>query len=242
MSKSNMIKVLVCAVLLFALASCGQNINQTKPTEDQSSQTKDTTTQIEQPTQTEQLTRVGQTDEIEKWADSVVRLEVYDEKDSRIGAGSGFAAFEPAVLVTASHVIVNMKYIIATRDDGTTFRVDRAIDANEDSDVAILELPKDANIKPLPCLETDPVRGDTVTAIGSQFGLLNLVTVGNICGRWETKQVNWILFTAPVSSGSSGGPLLNSEGNVIGVITGTHDKSQNLNLASPIAEARELTD
>ncbi len=228
--------ILLCAALLLVHTFRRQSVTDTESAEIPSSQSENTSTRTEQPT------RAGATDEIEQWADSVVRLEVYDDKGERIGVGSGFAAFEPAVLVTASHVIVNMKYIIATLDDGTTFRVYHAIDADEDADVAILELPGDANLKPLSCLETDPVRGETVTAIGSQFGLLNLVTVGNVCGRWETKQVNWILFTAPVSSGSSGGPLLNENGEVTGVITGTYDKGQNLNLAAPVARARALAD
>lgn len=230
------IKLLITAVLLLILVSCGQSVTVSEPDETQHLQPTETATRLEQPTQN------GQLNQIEQWADSVVRLEVYDSKGSRIGAGSGFAAFEPAVLVTASHVIVNMDYIIVTRDDGTTFRVDRALDADEDADVAVLELPENAGLKPLACLESDPVRGETVTAIGSQFGLLNLVTSGNVCGRWETPQINWILFTAPVSSGSSGGPLLNADGEVIGVITGTHDKSQNLNLAAPIAAAHALAD
>ena len=179
---------------------------------------------------------------IEAAAASAVRLEVYDALGERIGVGSGFAAFDPAVLVTACHVIVNMDHMIATRDDGTTFRIDRALDANEGADVAILALPDDANLEPLPISRGEPMRGEAATAIGSQFGLLNLVALGNVCGVWRTDPVDWILFTAPVSSGCSGGPLLNDRGEVIGVIAGTYDKAQNLNLAAPVQAAFELTD
>ena len=175
-------------------------------------------------------------------AASVVRLEVYDAGGDRIGTGSGFAAFDPAVLVTARHVLVNMDHLIATRDDGTTFRIDRALDANEDADVAILALPEDADLTPLPVSTGEPLRGEAVTAIGSQFGLVNLVALGNVCGLWRTDTVDWILFTAPVSAGCSGGPLINDRGEVIGVITGTYDKGQNLNLAAPTRAALELAD
>ena len=175
-------------------------------------------------------------------AASVVRLEVYDAGGDRIGTGSGFAAFDPAVLVTARHVLVNMDHLIATRDDGTTFRIDRALDANEDADVAILALPEDADLTPLPVSTGEPLRGEAVTAIGSQFGLVNLVALGNVCGLWRTETVDWILFTAPVSAGCSGGPLINDRGEVIGVITGTYDKGQNLNLAAPMRAALELAD
>ena len=169
----------------------------------------------------------------DRLAASVVRLEVYNKYGERIGTGSGFAAFEPAVLVTDAHVIVNMDYMIATKDDGTTFRIEKAFEADTDSDIALCILPEDAGIVPLQPAGRGPARGDTAIAISSQFGLINLVTIGNVCGRWDAGGVRWILFTAPVSGGSSGGPLLNDEGLVTGVITGTYDKGQNLNLAAP---------
>lgn len=177
---------------------------------------------------------------IEGAAASAVRLEVYDSRGEKIGTGSGFAAFDPMVLVTARHVIVNMAYMIATRDDGTTFRIDRALNADEDADVALLALPDDAGLDPLPVSRGTPMRGAAITAIGSQFGLVNLVSLGNVCGIWQTDPVDWILFSAPVSSGCSGGPLLDDEGTVIGVIAGTYDKAQNLNLAAPIDAAYAL--
>ena len=170
---------------------------------------------------------------MEAAAASVVRLEVYNDRDVRIGTGSGFAAIEPGVLVTAAHVIVNMAYMIATKDDGDTFRIDRVFDADVDADIALCALPEDAGLAPLQPGRDDPRRGEPIVAIGSQFGLINLVTMGNVCGRWDTGKVSWILFTAPVSGGSSGGPLLDDDGCVIGIITGTYDKGQNLNLAAP---------
>ena len=179
-------------------------------------------------------------DGIDALAASVVRLEVYDDRNEKIGTGSGFAAFEPGVLVTARHVIVNMHHMIATRDDGSTFRIDRAFTADEDADLALCALPEDANLSPLPIAEGLPPRGAGVVAIGSQFGLVNLVTLGNVCGIWQTEPLDWILFTAPVSSGSSGGPLLDAEGRVVGVVTGTYDKGQNLNLSAPVEAAERL--
>lgn len=177
---------------------------------------------------------------IEGCAASVVRLEVYDAAGDKIGTGSGFAAFDPAVLVTARHVITNMAYMIATRDDGTTFMVDRALAADEAADVALCALPEDANLAPLPAAAGEPLRGASVVAIGSQFGLVNLVTLGNVCGRWQAEDVDWILFTAPVSAGCSGGPLLNEDNEVIGMIMGTYEKGQNLNLAAPIEAVAAL--
>ena len=177
---------------------------------------------------------------IETAAGSVVMLTVYNDEDEKIGTGSGFAAFDPVVLVTAAHVIERMNYMIAECDNGGTFRVDTVIGIDEDADVAICRLPEDAGLKALPVVIRPPLRGERVTAIGSQFNLKNLVTLGNICSTWDNQNVNWIWFTAPVSAGCSGGPLIEDSGEVIGVITGCYEKGQNLNLAAPIEKASGL--
>ena len=178
---------------------------------------------------------------IAQLAASVVRLEVYDAAGSKLGTGSGFAIDNPSVLVTAAHVIENMDYMIAWRDDGTSFRVEYALSADTDADVAICPLPEDAGLSALSCAAGAPVRGADVMVIGSQFGLTNLVSKGTVCGLWETEETDWVLFSAPVSGGCSGGPLLNSAGEVIGVVTGSYEKGQNLNLAAPIERVMNLT-
>ena len=173
-------------------------------------------------------------DAIERAAGSVVKLEVYDAQDNKIGTGSGFCAFDSFVLITAAHVIVNMDHIIATCDDGACFRLEAAVGGDEDSDTAWFRLPEGMELIPLSVSSETPRRGEKILAIGSQFGIVNLVTLGNIAGVWKSQGVDWLLFTAPVSSGSSGGPILNNNGEVVGVVSGTYDKGQNLNVATPI--------
>ena len=173
---------------------------------------------------------------METAAKSVVRLEVYDYRGDKIASGSGFIAFEPAVLVTASHVIVNMEYMLAETDDGQVFQIDETVYINTDSDVAYCTLPENLELAALPVAGEAPLRGESAAVISSQFGITNLVTLGNICGRWDSGNTEWILFTAPVSGGSSGGPLLNNRGEVVGVVTGSYERGQNLNLAAPLAE------
>ena len=176
-------------------------------------------------------------DAIERAAASVVKLDVYDRYGDRIATGSGFAAYSPAVLITAAHVIVNMEEMVATSDSGETVPVGDLIYANKDTDLAVFELPADCGLTPLPCAEEYPRRGEKAVAIGSQFGCINLVTMGNVCGIWNTGKDDWILFTAPVSGGNSGGPVFDGEGRVIGFVSGTYDKRQNMNLAVPIKKA-----
>jgi len=176
----------------------------------------------------------------EKLAASVVKLEVFNKNGDKIGTGSGFAAYDESILITAHHVIVNMDYMIATKDDGTSFRIDRTVETDENTDIAICALPEDAGLVPLIFTEELPQRGSDTSVISSQFGIANLVTKGNVCGYWETNDQTWLVFTAPVSGGSSGGPLFNEKGCVVGIVSGTYEKGQNLNIAATSKAAIEL--
>lgn len=173
---------------------------------------------------------------IEDAAQSVVKLEVYDSSDGKIANGSGFCIFEPNLLITSAHVITNMDHMIAYTDGGESFRIDQVILGDTDRDLAFCRLPDGAELIPLKMSDTISCRGERVVAIGSQFGITNLVTTGNMAGNWEAEGVFRYIFTAPVAPGNSGGPLLNSKGEVLGVVTGTYEKGQNLNIALSIEE------
>lgn len=174
-------------------------------------------------------------DRVEEAAASVVWLEVFDRNGNRISAASGFVAFDPPVLVTAWHAIVNMAEMRVWRDDGTSFTVTRLIDGDETADFVLCALPEDAGIDPLPVCTDPPRRGEDCLVISSGAGVVNLVTKGNVSGHWEKQGISWLLFTAPVSSGSSGGPVFNSRGEVIGLVMGAYDRVNGLFLATPIA-------
>ena len=177
---------------------------------------------------------------IEAAADSVVLVEVFDRNGERISAASGFAAFEPAVLVTAWHAVENMAWMQVTRDDGTAFRVDHLLDCSEAADIVLCSLPEDAGLAPLPVCAEPPLRGEPAVVISSRAGVLNMVTAGCVSGFWEASGSTWLLYTAPVSAGSSGAPVLNSRGEVVGVVTGTYDRLQGIHLAAPAGELLKL--
>lgn len=162
--------------------------------------------------------------------DSIVLLEIYDKSDKKVATASGFVAFEPKRLVTCRHALVNMDYAVCTTEKGETFRVTAITEADEASDLAFLNLPEDCSLKSLQLSKKQLKRGEGVTAVGSQFGILNVVTDGNV----SMVKPSYILFTAPVNSGSSGGPLFDSSGGVCGVVRGAYDDGQGINVAVPI--------
>jgi len=90
------------------------------------------------------------------------------------------------------------------------------------------------------CASPLPV-GSKVYAIGAPKGLSNTLSEGIISGYREREAGRrWIQFSAPISPGSSGGPLLGADGSVIGVTTSFYSDAQNLNLAIPAADLQSL--
>lgn len=182
----------------------------------------------------------GSPERIEEAAKCVVKLEVFDESEKRIAVGSGFCAVGEGYLITSAHVVKHMAYAVVTEDNGQSFRIDRLIACDDIADVAILDLGEHSRENFLPVGETLPLRGENVAVIGTTAGFVNLVTLGNVSKIWENDGNDRILFTAPVSSGNSGGPVLNDRGEVIGVVMGTYDYAENLNVAISIGAALNL--
>lgn len=170
-----------------------------------------------------QQTHSFQTDyeAIDRVAQSVFLLEVYDDKNQVIGTGSGFVAFDSGTLITNEHVIEDAAYIIAYSDQyKASYKLLnlKAVDANKD--IAILEFDSTADVNPLTIDVQSPLlRGQPVTAIGSPQGVINTVSSGNISNivNYSKNIPGCIQFTAPISPGSSGGALFNEKGAVVGL-------------------------
>lgn len=180
-------------------------------------------------------------DAIEKAADSVFMLEVYSYNNQRIAVGSGFVAFDSSTLITNYHVIEGGSYIIAISDDKDQYLISNICCFDKEKDIAILHFDQTTPAEPLP-LDTDGnlKRSQTVVTIGSPAGLRNTISIGNISAFYTDNGKDWIQFTAPISSGSSGGALLNNEGEIIGVTTATYASAQNVNMAVKAEEVIKL--
>ena len=183
----------------------------------------------------------GDADAIEKAADSVFMLEVYSYNNQRIAIGSGFVAFDSSTLITNYHVIESGSYVIAISDDKDQYLISKICCFDKEKDLAILRFDQTTSVEPLP-LDTDGnlKRSQTVVTIGSPAGLRNTISIGNISAFYTDNGKDWIQFTAPISSGSSGGALLNNEGEIIGVTTATYASAQNVNMAVRVEEVIKL--
>ena len=161
-----------------------------------------------------------------------------------------------AILVTNYHVIQYAASAEARLDDGRTFFLGQVLAEDPSVDLAILwpmEMPPAGAAltwhpaPPPPVLamagQSLPPVGAKVYVVGSPQGLTNTLSEGLVSGHRDRKnQGKWLQITAPVSPGSSGGPVLDTSGKFVGVVTSTLVDGQNLNLAVPAsAVARLLT-
>lgn len=178
---------------------------------------------------------------IDRAAQSVVLLEVYDQTEKLVATGSGFVAFDNQTVVTNYHVIEGAYLIKAYGDAGFFYRINDVIAADESKDIAILSFESPSIIQPLELAhDAKLMRGEPVVAIGSPVGIKNTVSMGNISTLLEDDVGTVIQFTAPISHGSSGGALFNARGQVIGVTFATLEAGQNLNYAVDIDDVIAL--
>jgi Trypsin-like peptidase domain len=163
---------------------------------------------------------------------SVVLIVVYDSMGIPSSLGSGFY-FEKNKIATNYHVIENASKIVFKHIGSKTFHPVAKISSYSKSlDLAILSVKKAGN--PLTIRSNSNVNiGEKIIAIGNPRGLEGSVSEGIISATRGDGNLKYFQITTPISPGSSGGPLFDENGNVIGVTTATLKDSQNLNFAMP---------
>lgn len=182
---------------------------------------------------------------INQAAKSVMMLEVYNADGEVTKTGSGFVAFDNRHLITNYHVAEDANMIYAYSDTGDPYIIMDVCIADSKKDIAILQFFSPTDLTPLSLNEAgEVIRASSVIAIGSPKGFTNSISSGIVSSAFEEAGCSYIQFTAPISSGSSGGALFDDNGNVIGITTMNYDDgvgvSQNLNFAVNIKEAVDL--
>ena len=155
--------------------------------------------------------------------------------------GSGVVVHEDGYIITNAHVIGDSKKIKVVFSNGKEFLAE-IISADENKDLAVIKIKTEDKL-PFIHLDrsNDLMIGETVIAIGNPYGYANTVTSGVISavGRdIEVSEGYWlrglIQTDAPINPGSSGGPLLNINGGLIGINTAIRPEAQNIGFAIPV--------
>lgn len=171
-------------------------------------------------------------EELAALAASVVLILVHNQDGEVIATGSGIMVGSAGYILTNDHVARGgYSYSVRIENDEQVYQTDELVKYNTLLDLALLRIQR--RLDPIPIYQGPEklVRGQAVAAIGSPLGLFNSISDGIISGFRTIDGVNMIQFTAPISSGSSGGAVLNMYGEVIGISTAGFDRGQNINLA-----------
>jgi len=173
---------------------------------------------------------------------AVYLLVLQDEDGNTIGAGTGFSISSEGLLVTNHHVIAEAHSIIAKAENGGLFPITRIVATDMRNDLALLEI----KAKDLPFLLLAPdgsaEAGTRIAVVGSPLGLEGTLTEGIVSARRRlpNEKRDVLQISAPISQGSSGSPVLDAQGRVIGVASFLIQDGQSLNFASPSEKLRTL--
>ena len=170
---------------------------------------------------------------------SIVLIVAYDNNGSPLGMGTGFY-FKTHLIATNYHVVEGASsFHIKNIGSGKQFKSSKVKSYSEKLDIALIKTEEPA--QPILIAKGKEQNiGEKVIVIGNPRGLEGSVSAGIISGIRPVAGFNVYQLTAPISPGSSGGPVFNSNGEVLGIATFTIRESQNLNFAMPARLLAEL--
>ncbi len=171
----------------------------------------------------------------------------FQRQKKRYSLGSGVIIDgKRGFILTNAHVVEKTTKIKITLKDGREFE-GHLVGADPDSDLAVVKIESD---KTLPSIEMgnsdDIMIGETVIAIGNPFGFSHTVTTGVVSALGRSIRTServyrdFIQTDASINPGNSGGPLLNINGELIGINTAIYAKAQGIGFAIPINKARRI--
>ena len=167
-------------------------------------------------------------------------------QEAERGVGSGFIIESNGLILTNAHVVEGATTIYVTLTDKREFKA-KLLGMDKRTDVAVVKI-EARDLPKLPLGDSSRVRvGEWVLAIGSPFGLENTVTAGIVSAKSRDTgdYLPFIQTDVAVNPGNSGGPLLNTAGQVIGINSQIFSRSggyMGISFAIPIDEAMRVAD
>ncbi|MFO1022953.1 MAG: trypsin-like peptidase domain-containing protein [Planctomycetales bacterium] len=180
-------------------------------------------------------------------------VNIHTEKLGRSGKingmGTGILVDEHGYIITNQHVISEVDTLRVTTCDGATYQA-RVINFDRKHDLALIKIDSNQLFPVIPLgTSSDLMLGETVIAVGNAYGYEHTVTAGIISALHRNVDVdekkgigykNLIQTDASINPGNSGGPLLNLDGDVIGINVAIRQGAQRIGFAIPIDDARQL--
>ena len=176
-----------------------------------------------------------------KCSPAIFYIEICNRNGTVIASGSGFFISQDGLAVTNYHVIEDAYSAKVRLIDGTEHTVSGLRGYDKNNDLAIIQIDGDG-FPYLTLGDSDALQnGQTIFCVGSPLGLENTISEGIVSNAKRVfDDITYIQISAPISSGSSGGAVLDDAGTVIGVSSAGFEDGQNLNLAMPINLVKEM--
>ena len=187
--------------------------------------------------------------------DELINISVYEKINPAIvsidanladgfSAGTGCVVRSDGVILTGSHVIEGAKDIDVTTFDGKVYKASILAKMGKNKDLALLKIDSKKNLKTISFGDSSDIKvGQKVLAIGNPFGFAGTLTSGIVSRIDYTK--GRIQTDAAINPGCSGGPLLNSQGEVIGISQSIYNPDNNISnsgigFAIPVNDAKKF--
>jgi tetratricopeptide (TPR) repeat protein len=173
---------------------------------------------------------------------SVVFISIQGGNGKERAQATGFFLGNNGYIVTNFHVIYDAANISVKTDDGKIYWIKDVIGSDVESDIAVFTVQGVPSIRfPLKLAAAAPEQGDEVIVIGNPEGLEETVSTGIISALRKLPDIGQVYqTTAPVSPGSSGSPVINSAGEVIGAAALQYKEGQNLNFVVPFTVINKI--
>jgi hypothetical protein len=166
---------------------------------------------------------------------ALLMIRALDANGDTLGLGTGFLVSADGRFVTNYHVIQQAAQLRVKLLDGAGYRYVALIAADPASDLALMQIPGASRLPAMRVGSDAQMEvGDRVFVMGNPLGMGGTFTDGMVSGKRPLEGVSMLQISAPISSGSSGGPVMNERGEVIGVATMMVMGGQNLNMAVPV--------
>ncbi len=184
----------------------------------------------------------------ERSESAVFYIRVLHENDTIKSTGTGVLLSQDGIAATAYHVVKDAERIEGTLSDGRTVSSIEVLNVDEEKDVAILKLPdpqsmtgKQPFYKVLEIRENTVKHGEKMYAIGYPLKNTPIITEGIVNNpKAEINGRDRILTSAQIVSGMSGGPIIDLQGRLIGIISGSMRTMNNIHLVADIEDLRSL--
>ncbi len=171
---------------------------------------------------------------------SVVVVTYKDRDGRQAGVGSGFVISADGLIATNLHVIGDARPISVQTADGKSFDVVSVHATDRVADLAILRIDH-KSLPPLTLGDSDTLKqGEPIVALGNPRGLKHSVVAGVLSGTQEIDEKTMLQLAIPIEAGNSGGPVLDAQGRVIGIVTLKSLVTNNLGFAVPINALKPL--